>query len=136
MTHDLWILLCLAVLTELLTLPPVFARAAVPGGWTWIFHNRDTELDGVAPWGGRAVRAHQNLVSNLGIYAVVIVLAHITGAANEITAMAATVLLLTRIAYTLIYIAGIPYLRTAVFAVGQVAMLVFVWQIVVHYLAH
>ena len=135
MTPDLWILLSLALLTEILTLPPLIARGSVPGGIRWIFYNRDTELQGVAPWGGRAVRAHDNLADNLAMYAVVIGLAHVTGATNEMTAMAGETLLAARVLHAVVYIAGIPYLRTAVFAVAQLAMLVYVWQIVVHVLA-
>ena len=136
MTPDLWILLCLALLTEILTLPPLVARGSVPGGIRWIFHNRDTVLEGVAPWGGRAVRAHDNLADNLAMYAAVIGIAHISGATSGATAMAGIVLLVSRVLHAMIYIAGIPYLRTAVFAVGQFAMLVYVWQIVSHVLAH
>jgi uncharacterized MAPEG superfamily protein len=135
MTSDLWILLSLAVLTELLTLPPLVARGSVPGGIRWIFHNRDTVLEGVAPWGGRAVRAHHNLADNLAIYAAVIGLAHITGATNGTTLVAGIVLLVARVLHAAVYIAGIPYLRTAVFAVGQLAMLVYVWQIIAHFIA-
>jgi len=135
MTPDLWILLSLALLTEILTLPPLIARGSVPGGIRWIFYNRDTELQGVAPWGGRAVRAHDNLADNLAMYAVVIGLAHVTGATNDITASAGETLLAARVLHAVVYIAGIPYLRTAVFAVAQLAMLVYVWQIVVHVLA-
>ena len=51
------------------------------------------------------------------------------------TFIAGIVLLIARVLHALVYIAGIPYLRTAVFAVAQVSMLVYVWQIVVHYLA-
>jgi len=136
MTPDLWILICLALLTEILTLPPVVARGAVPGGIRWIFYNRDTVLPGVAPWGGRAVRAHANLADNLAMYAVVIGLAHVTGATNGVTLMAGCALLAARVLHAVVYIAGIPYLRTAVFTVAQVSMLVYVWQIVVHFLAH
>ena len=135
MTPDLWILLSLALLTEILTLPPVVAHGSVPGGIKWIFYNRDTVLEGVAPWGGRAVRAHSNLADNLAIYAVVIGIACVTGATNGVTFIAGIVLLIARVLHALVYIAGIPYLRTAVFAVAQVSMLVYVWQIVVHYLA-
>jgi len=135
MTPDLWILLSLALLTEILTLPPVVARGAVPGGVRWIFYNRDTVLQGVAPWGGRAVRAHDNLADNLAMYSVVIGLAHVTGATNGTTMAAGAVLLAARVLHAVIYIAGIPYLRTAAFAVAQLAMLVYVWQIVVHSLA-
>ena len=136
MTADLWVLLSLALLTELLTLPPVVARGSVPGGITWMFYNRDTVLEGVAPWGGRAVRAHGNLADNLAIYASVIGIAHITGATNGTTLIAGIVLLIARVLHATIYIAGIPYLRTAVFAVGQFAMLVYVWQIIAHFMAH
>lgn len=136
MTPDLWILLSLAVLTELLTLPPVLARGSVPGGIRWIFYNRDTVLNGVAPWGGRAVRAHANLADNLAIYTAAIGIAHLTGATNGTTAVAGFVLLSARILHAMIYIAGIPYLRTAVFAVGQLSMFVYVWQIIVHVMAY
>jgi len=136
MTIDLWILLSLALLTELLTLPPLVARGSVPGGIKWIFYNRDTELAGVAPWGGRAVRAHSNLANNLAMYAVVIGTAHFTGSTNDLTQVAGIVLLIARVLHALVYIAGIPYLRTAVFAVAQFSMLVYVWQTVAHFLAH
>jgi uncharacterized MAPEG superfamily protein len=135
MTADLWILLSLAVLTELLTLPPLMARGSVPGGIRWIFYNRDTDLKGVAPWGGRAVRAHANLADNLAMYAAVIGIAHVTGATDGTTLVAGSVLLAARLLHAMVYIAGIPYLRTAVFAVGQLAMLVYVWRIVAHFMA-
>jgi uncharacterized MAPEG superfamily protein len=134
MTYDLWVLLFLAVFTELLTLPPLIARCSVPGGVRWVFHNRDTVLKGVAPWGERAVRAHSNLADNLAIYAAVIGIAYLTGATNEMTMIAGSVLLVARVLHAVVYIAGIPYLRTAVFAVGQFAMLFYVWEIVAHFL--
>jgi hypothetical protein len=127
--------LSLALLTELLTLPPLVARGSIPGGIRWIFYNRDTVLDGVAPWGGRAVRAHDNLADNLAMYAAVIGIAEITGATNGTTLIAGIVLLIARVLHAMVYIAGIPYLRTAVFAVGQFAMLVYVWQIIAHFMA-
>lgn len=136
MTVDLWILLGLAFLTELLTLPPLVARGSAPGGIRWIFGNRDTALAGVAPWGGRAIRAHENLADNLAIYAAVIGIAHFTGSANDVTQVAGIVLLIARVLHALVYIAGIPYLRTAVFAVAQFSMLVYVWQTITHFLAH
>jgi len=136
MTADLWILLSLALLTELLTLPPLVARGSVPGGIKWIFYNRDTELAGVAPWGGRAVRAHSNLADNLAMYAVVIGMAYLTGSTNDVTQFAGIILLIARVLHAVVYIVGIPYLRTAVFAVAQVSMLVYVWQTITHFLAH
>ena len=103
---------------------------------SWIFHNRDTVLAGVAPGGDRAVRAHSKMAGNLAMYAAVILITFITGAANETTAIAGTVLLAARVLYAAVYVAGIPYLRSAVFATGQFAMLVYIWQIFAHYLAN
>lgn len=136
MTPDLWIVLSLALLTELLTLPPAFARGSVPGGIKWLFYNRDTRLEGVPSWGDRAVRAHDNLVNNLAMYVGIIGIAYVTGATSGVTMIAGIVLLIARVLHAIVYIAGIPYLRTGVFAVGQFAMLVYVWQIVVHFAGH
>jgi len=136
MTPDLWILLCLALLTELLTIPPLIARGSVTGGVRWIFYNRDSPLEGVAPWGARAVRAHDNLAGNLAMYAAVIGIAYLTGATNGTTMVAGTVLLIARVLHAIVYILGIPYLRTGIFGTAQVAMLVYVWQIIAHFIAH
>ena len=76
------------------------------------------------------------MADNLALYAAVIGIAVATGAANGVTLAAGVVLLVARVVYAVVYIAGIPYLRTAVFAVAQIAMLVDVWQIVAHVLAH
>jgi len=76
------------------------------------------------------------LADNLAIYASVILVAHITGATNGTTQIAGIVLLVARLLHAMIYIRGIPYLRTAAFATGQFAMLVYVWQIAVHFNAH
>ncbi|MEI6099805.1 MAG: MAPEG family protein, partial [Alphaproteobacteria bacterium] len=83
----------------------------------------------------RAVRAHANLADNLAMYAAVIGIAHVTGATDGTTLVAGSVLLAARLLHAMVYIAGIPYLRTAVFAVGQLAMLVYVWRIIAHVMA-
>ncbi|NDG37954.1 MAG: MAPEG family protein [Betaproteobacteria bacterium] len=136
MTADLWIWLSLALLTELLPVPPLVARGSVPGGMRWIFNNRDSLLAGVASWGGRAIRARANLADNTAMYTAAIGITHVTGATNGATLVAGIVPLTARMLHAMVYIVGIPYLRTAVFAVGQFAMFVYVWQIIAHFMAH
>ena len=70
------------------------------------------------------------------MYAAVIGVAVATGATNRTTLVAGVVLLVARILHALVYIAGIPYLRTAVYGVAQFGMLAYVWQILVHVMAH
>jgi uncharacterized MAPEG superfamily protein len=125
MTTDLWMLVYSALLC--LSLPGVylFGRSAAPGGLAWGFGNRDVPLD-VAPWVGRAVRAHLNLLENLAPAAILVLVAHVAGKANASTALGATLFFWGRVFHALLYIAGIPYARTAAFfvaAAGEIMIL-------------
>ena len=110
-----------------LLLPGVYAagRLSRPGGVAWGFGNRDAPLD-AAPWVGRAVRAHANLVENLPPFLALVVVAHLTGRANDTTALGASIFFWARVAHALVYTAGVVYLRTAAFGVslaGEVMIL-------------
>lgn len=110
-----------------LLLPGMYAagRVSQPGGVAWGFGNRDTAL-AAPPWVTRAVRAHANLIENLPAFIVLVVAAHLTGRANDTTALGATIFFWARVAHAIIYTAGIVYLRTAAFAVslaGEVMIL-------------
>ena len=50
--------------------------------------------------------------------AILVLVAHVSGSANEATAAGATWSLGARVVYAPAYIAGIPYLRTLAFGVG------------------
>ncbi len=57
------------------------------------------------------------MVENLAPFAILVIVAHVGGAANETTA-AAMVFFWARVAHALIFYADIPYLRTVAFIVG------------------
>ena len=84
-----------------------------------------------APTGaaGRGLRAHQNLIENLVPYAIVVLVAHVTGAENGITAGAAIVFLVARIVHAGSYLAGITMVRTAAYAAGVAATIVIMTQL-------
>ena len=117
MTTDLWMLVCSAVLC--LLLPSVYGvgRMQMPGGWEWALGNRDTPVK-EPPWAARAQRAHANLVENLAPFTALVLVAHVSGAANWLTALGATLFFLGRVAHAIVYTAGITGLRTAVFFVA------------------
>ena len=69
-------------------------------------------------WAGRAQRAHLNMLESLAVFAIVVLVAHVTGRANETTAMGAALFFWARLAYAIVYVAGVPWLRTAVWAVS------------------
>jgi uncharacterized MAPEG superfamily protein len=128
MTTDLWMLVLSAVLCLVLPLPYLLARGMTPGGAAWGLGNREEDFKFPA-WAGRAERAHRNLVENLAPFAILVLVAHVIGRANATTALGATLFFWGRVLHALTYIAGIPYLRTAMFLVSIVGEIMILLQL-------
>ena len=80
-------------------------------------------LPAMTGWAGRAQRAHLNMLESLVVFAIVVLAAELAGRANETTALGATLFFWGRLAYALVYLLGIPWLRTAVWAVSVAGIL-------------
>lgn len=117
-----------AVLCVVIPYPAVTVLLQLPGGFTWGVGNRDTPFT-VPAWIERTRRAHANMVENLIPFACLVLAAHLGGKTNATTALAAQLFFWSRVAYTLVYVAGIPLLRTLVFAVGITADFLLLVQI-------
>lgn len=111
MTTDLWMLIATALLCLGTTVIYGAGRFMQPGGIAWAAGNRESELT-VPAWVSRAIQAHANLVENLAPFAVLVLVAHVSGKANGTTALGATVFFWCRIGYLLSYVGGIRYMRT------------------------
>ena len=120
MSTELNMLAASAVFTFVLSFPPVVALI-LSKGLPFAAGNRD-ESYALPVWGERAGRAHRNMLENLPLFAVLVLVAQLGGATNETTALGATLFWWGRVAHAIIYIAGIPYLRTAAFGVSVVGM--------------
>lgn len=81
-------------------------------------------------WMGRAKRAHANMVENLVVFAALVLAVVAAGKTSGMTATAAELFLAARVVYTVVYIAGIPWLRTAVFALGVLAQIMLFFALV------
>lgn len=110
----LWTLL-LAVLSGL----PLILSAGLP----YAAGNRD-EPFALQGWGDRLGRAHRNMLENLAPFAALVLVAQALGISNDTTALGAHLFFWGRVAHAIVYVAGIPYLRTAVYAVSVAGMLV------------
>ena len=73
-------------------------------------------------WAGRAKRAHLNMIENMVLFAALVLIAVTAGKANAMTAMGAMIFFWARLAYALIYVAGIAWLRTAAWFVSVIGM--------------
>ncbi|MCJ7451051.1 MAG: MAPEG family protein [Steroidobacteraceae bacterium] len=91
--------------------------------------NRETPVEGKG-WVGRAQRALRNLAESLLPFAALVLVAHAVGVSNSMTVMGAQLFFYARVAYAVVYIAGIPWLRTAVWTVGFVGLLMILAQLV------
>ena len=81
--------------------------------------------EGLAPctgWAGRAARAHRNMLESLVIFAALVLIAVAAGKTNATTLLGAQLFFWARLVYALVYLAGIPWLRTAVWLVSVVGL--------------
>jgi uncharacterized MAPEG superfamily protein len=117
MTIDLWMLVASALLCLSIPVISLVGLMQTPGGTAWGLGNRDTPHE-VAAWVGRTRRAHANLVENLAPFAALVLVAHVAGKADATTALGAQLFLAGRIAHLIVYMLGIPVLRTLVFGVA------------------
>jgi uncharacterized MAPEG superfamily protein len=90
-------------------------------GLPMLVGNRDN-MPEITGWAGRASRAHHNMTANLLLFAILVLVAQVTSKLDATTALAAQLFFWARLAYAIIYIVGLPWLRTAAWAVSVVGM--------------
>ena len=66
-------------------------------------------------WLGRADRAFRNLMETFLPFAALVIVAHLAQRHDALTAQATVAYLAARVAHGVVYIAGIPWLRAAMF---------------------
>ncbi|MEM7412616.1 MAG: MAPEG family protein [Myxococcota bacterium] len=116
MTTELQMLTYAAVLMIVQSLSVLIAHISV-AGLRYGFGNRDEDV-ALPGWGERVVRAHRNMLENLIPFTALVLAAHLAGVSNDETARGATFFFWGRVAHALIYVAGVPYLRTVAFIVA------------------
>ncbi len=127
MSADLTYLVWAAALTMIqLLVVIVGATFAIP--LPILAGNRETPVEGKG-WLGRAQRAHRNILESLVLFAILVLVAHVTGKANAMTALGSAMYFWSRVAYAAIYIAGITWVRSLVFGVGMAGLVIILFQL-------
>src|SRR5262245_44063715 len=111
MTPELMYLAWSAALSFVLVVIAV-AAASSDVGLPKLAGNREgmPEMHG---WAGRAARAHRNMLESLILFGVLVLVAKAAGISNSMTILGSQLFFWSRVACAIIYIAGIPWLRTA-----------------------
>jgi len=124
---ELFYLALTALLTTLIWLPYGLAMVQQHGPME-AFGNRDHEKP-LVPWAERARRAHRNAVENLAVFASLVLIVQAVGGNNQVTAWACIIYFWMRVLHYLAYTFGLVIVRTALWTVGWVCILVLAWQV-------
>jgi uncharacterized MAPEG superfamily protein len=129
MSPDLRMLLFYLLLSVILCFVQMLIAAAGANkqvGLPRLAGNREA-LPEMTGWAGRARRAHLNMIENLVLFAPLVLITAISGRANATTAMGALIFFWARLAYAVIYLIGVPWLRTLAWAVSVIGMVMIAW---------
>jgi uncharacterized MAPEG superfamily protein len=129
MSTDLQYLAYTAMLTAALWIPYIISQVQA-NGFLKPENYRDPTPRPVPMWGKRADRTYLNAVEVFAPFAALVLVAHVTGKANGMTAFWAASFFWLRLAHAVVYLFAIPYIRTLVFTLGFVAIAGIFWQLI------
>jgi uncharacterized MAPEG superfamily protein len=128
MKPELTLLTCAVVLTLVQAVIAVLG-AMLQVGLPALAGNREG-MPEIKGWGGRAARAHRNMLENLVLFAALVLVAAVAGKTNAMTLLGAQIFVYARLAYAAVYIAGLPWIRTGVWAVSVVGLAMIFLQLI------
>ncbi len=128
MTPELLYLILSAALAFILVVIAA-SGATLQVGLPKLAGNRE-HMPEIAGWAGRASRAHRNLLESLILFAILILVAQFAGVRNSMTVLGAQLFFWARVAHAAIYIAGIPWLRTAAWGVSVAGLILIFIQLI------
>ena len=129
MKTELLYLTLVTALTGLLWVPYILDRIATRGLLDAVGYPANPKPQ--SPWAVRLMRAHDNAVENLVVFAALVLVANAVGVSNGVVAGAAVVYFWARVVHAVAYTFGVPWVRTLAFVVGFLAQATVAWQILV-----
>ncbi len=81
-------------------------------------------------WAARAQRAHHNMLENLVLFAALILVTEVTNKNSAMTGLGAELFFWGRVAYAIVYVVGLPWVRTAVWGVSVAGLILIFLQLV------
>ena len=127
MTSELSSLTWVAALTTVLWIPYILNLIMVRGIVDAVGYPENPKP--LAPWAARMKAAHYNAVENLVVFATLVLALNAAGVSNETTVMACIVYFWARLAHSIVYAAGIPWLRTLTYTVSWLCIVALILQL-------
>jgi len=111
MSMDLQMLVLSAILIVVLALPYTAALIAAVGPVQAMSYPQPGD-EHLPVWACRAKRAHLNMVENIAPFAILVLVAHVSGNANATTGFGAQLFIYARLAQAIAHTFAIPFVRT------------------------
>lgn len=126
MKPELTLLTCAVVLTLVQAVISVLG-AVMQVGLPTLAGNREGTPE-IKGWGGRAARAHRNMLENLVLFAALVLVAVAAGKTNSMTLLGAEIFVWARLVYAVVYVVGLLWIRTAVWGVSVAGLAIIFLQ--------
>jgi uncharacterized MAPEG superfamily protein len=119
-------MLALAVVLGLVQIVAASHSASLQRGYRWTASPRDEPTPPLRGVAGRLDRALRNFLETFPLFVAVVLAAHVSETHNALTEWGARLYLWGRVAYVPLYVAGIPLVRSLVWNVATIGIMLFV----------
>ena len=116
-------MLALAVVLGLVQIVAASHAASLQRGYRWTASPRDEPTPPLRGVAGRLDRALRNFLETFPLFAAVVLAAHVSDTHNALTQWGARLYLWGRLAYVPLYAAGVPIIRSLVWNVATVGIM-------------
>lgn len=125
MTNEIYWLALTLLMTAVMWIPYIIHRIIEQGGLS-AFWDPHGITETKCAWAGRMMRAHENAVENLVVFAPLVLLIEVAHLNNPLTATVCMVYFFARLAHYLVFTLAVPLLRVVAFLVGFVMQMLLV----------
>ncbi|MEJ7840335.1 MAG: MAPEG family protein [Rubrobacter sp.] len=119
-------MLALGVVLGLVQIVAASHAASLQRGYRWSSSPRDESVPPLRGVAGRLDRALRNFLETFPLFAAAVLAAHAAGMHNELTEWGARLYLWARVVYVPLYAAGVPLVRSLVWNVATVGIMLLV----------
>ena len=119
---ELYWLTISVIFTATMWIPYIINRMHEMGIWAALY-NPQPDIRPKAQWAERMMRAHENAIENLMIFAPLVLIIEVTQSHSELSAYAVVIYFYARLLHFAVFTFAIPLLRVPAFLIGFIAQL-------------
>jgi uncharacterized MAPEG superfamily protein len=128
MTTELGCLVAVTILTLFMRVPWMLNKLTVRGLKAVVGYPRQSEP--LSGWAHRLWVAHEDAIQNLVVFAILVILLHLTGGMDPTTRIAAAVYFWARALHVLVYVLAVPWIKTLAYLAGFGSQVWLAWVLI------